>query len=397
MSRPWVVGDFVNLNKKSLQIRGYVDYYGGYANHTRAVIDGLEQTGKYSIRLTPIKALKDIHPDIYAKMNWYTQNPSFRMKGSTFLCIGGPGWMQQEFIPQDGRRKIGWTMVETLGVQKQIVEWCNNMDTILCPTEIDRSRFKRAGVKNLEIVPIGYDPEIFHKEVKPLDISNVRNRYVFGVLGSWNHRKGVESIVNAYCMQYTNEDPVSLLLVCKYGNRPYGELKEEKENWGLRVELQRCLDRLHMEPETMPHICVLDVPVHPPIVPHIYSRIDCLVGFSMGESTWLPGLEMAAIGRPIIQLKNMACGYMDYLGDSRYMCQNVEYVECDERLYEGTSEYYKGQKMGQGDEMELGDMMQKVYKERETSVQSIEVDRLRRIVKPRTWENSTKRLVEVLG
>jgi len=145
MSRPWVVGDFVNLNKKSLQIRGYVDYYGGYANHTRAVIDGLEQTGKYSIRLTPIKALKDIHPDIYAKMNWYTQNPSFRMKGSTFLCIGGPGWMQQEFIPQDGRRKIGWTMVETLGVQKQIVEWCNNMDTILCPTEIDRSRFKRAG------------------------------------------------------------------------------------------------------------------------------------------------------------------------------------------------------------------------------------------------------------
>jgi len=396
LARPFQVGDFTAVHKKNIHIHGYVDFYGGYANHCREVLFGLDKSGIYNVKLSPIRSPRDIHPDLDSKMRWYINNPAFKKEGSTYLVVAGPGHLKENFIPHDGRRVIGWTMIETLGVQPEIVEWCNNADMILCPTEIDYLRFDKAGIKNLAIVPIGYDPELYHSDVLPMDITNVRNRYVFGVSGSWNHRKGVEDIVHAYCMQFTSDDPVSLMLMCKYGNRPYGEYAEDKAHWGIRRELAECIDRLHMQPDQIPHICVVDRPLHPPALPHLYARADCLVGFSMGESTWLPGLEFTALGKPVIQLENAACGYMDYMHDSRYLCKNVEYVDCDETLYEGTSEYYGGQKMGKGNVYELAEMMQKVYDERGSLMQKNEIMHRQSQVVYRTWDHSIQKLMEVL-
>jgi glycosyltransferase involved in cell wall biosynthesis len=268
---------------------------------------------------------------------------------------------------------------------------------VLAPTKVDVERFKKGGVKNIAMVRVGYDPKEFHTSLEPMDIINVRGRYVFGVVGSWNYRKGVEEIVKAYCMAFNATDPVSLLLVCKYGNRPHGEDADKAEEWGIRAELRRCIDSLEMDPDMIPHICVLDVPVHPPVLPHIYSRINCLVGFSAGESTWLPGLELAAIGRPIIQLKNECCGYMDYMEGARYLCQVVAYEKCGEKLVAGTSEYYEGQEMGFGNVMELADVMERVFKERRDEVQKIEVNERWAAVQPWQWQRCIDGLCEVLA
>ena len=397
LGRPFLIGDFVSVKKRNVQIRGYVDFYGGYANHCREIILGLDQTGMYNIRLVPIPSPVDIHPDLWNKMNWYIHNPAYREENSDFLVIAGPGHLQKQFLPEN-RRIIGWTMIETLGVQKQIVGWCNNADLILCPTDIDYRRFCLGGVKKnkLKIVPIGYDEKVFHKDVIPLDIINLRSRYVFGFVGSWNHRKGVEEIVTAFVRTFNCDEPVSLMLVCKYGNRPYGENAENREEWGIRTELKRCLDGIGIPESRMPHITVVDVPLHPPVIPHLYSRIDCLVGFSMGESTWLPGLEVGAMHKPIIQLNNPACGYMDYLYGARYLCQERDVVKCDEKMYGGTSEYYEGEEMCVGNVDELGDKMRMAYAERGTKVQQEEIETTAKAISVRTWDNSIRKLVEVL-
>jgi hypothetical protein len=388
-----MAGDFIAPHKKNIHIRAYVDFYGGYANHAREVIFGLDNLGTYNVHVSPIKCPIDLHPDLFNKMRWYVNNPAFEIKDSIFLVIAGPGHLQKQFIPED-RKVVGWTMIETLGVQPEIVEWCNNADLILCPTEIDYKRMKEAGVKNLMIVPIGYDPKQYNRFVEPADIINLRNRYVFGYSGSWNHRKGVEDIVRAYCNEFSSKEPVSLLLISKYGNRPYGDLKEDKTAWGIRVELQKLLATIKRQ--DMPHICVVDVPLHPPALPHLYARVNAAVGFSMGESTWLPGLEFGAMKKPIIQLRNQACGYMDYLEGSRYLCNDVRYLEADERLYEGTSEYYKGQKLGVGNHEELSSMMRLVYEERGTKEQAQEIKKVFERVSWRTWENSIDELNSAL-
>ena len=140
----------------------------------------------------------------------------------------------------------------------------------------------------------------------------------------------------------------------------------------------------------------MDLPVHQEILPHICSRFDCLVGFSKGESTWLPGLELAALNKPIIQLASNCSGFMDYLSKNRYMCRSVEYVECDEELYEGTSEYYTGEKMAKGDYLELAEKMRQVYDERETSIQRVSVGHIKENVKEYTWKRTVNLLMERL-
>lgn len=397
MARSFMVGEAIGIKRKNVVIKGYTDFYGGYGNHCREVVLRLGESNRYNVKLDPIKSPIDIHPELFTKMNWYANNMAFTKKDSTLLLIAGPGYMRTGFHPDYPTRKLGWTMTETCDVPPEIAGWLNNMDMTLCPTEVDVNRCNRAGVLSTRLCRIGYDETVYHPNVKKLNIANLANRYVFGYVGSWNYRKSVEDIVRAFCMAFTADDPVSLLLVAKYGNRPWGKDKEDKSKWGIRQELNEILSKITDDQSKLPHICVLDVPLHPPVIPHVYATIDALVGFSKGESTWLPGLELAGMYKPIIQLANEACGYMDYLADNRYMCRNINYRECGPELYEGTSEYYKDGRMGYGDVYELTDMMSRCYRERGTTIQKVCVDKLFTHVRSEwTWRKSIQQLSLIL-
>lgn len=389
--------DFTAIQKTHIHIRGYSDFYGGYASHTREVIFRLDDTNKYCIKFTPIKSPVHIDPFTWNKLNYYIHNPIFEINKSKFICIAAPGYMQEKFLPSNGRIKIGWTMIETVGVQPQIVEWLKNLDIIFAPTCADCNKFNDAGFKNVYRVPLGYDELEYNLDVKPLNIGNLIDRYVFGVLGTWNIRKGIRDIVHAYCTEFNCDDPVSLLLCCKYGTRPYGSDKDKKERWSINYELNKVLEELKISKDKLPHICIMDVPIHPNIMPSLCARFDCLVGFSMGESTWLPGLELIGLGKPVIQLYNEFAGYMDYLRSNRYMCNENKTVKCDEELYEGTSEYYKGEEMVIGNYLELGENMRKVYSENGKRVQEANTRMLRSEIKNYTWNDAINILMDRLN
>jgi hypothetical protein len=122
-----------------------------------------------------------------------------------------------------------------------------------------------------------------------------------------------------------------------------------------------------------------------------------LVGFSKGESTWLPGLELGAMQIPIIQLSSECSGFMDYLECNRYMCKEVTYKIADQELYEGTSEYYEGEELAHGNVEELSEMMIRVRKEKDSFAQitnclNIYEDHIRK----RNWINSTEAMLDRL-
>jgi len=390
LQRSFSFVDLTYPHKINLHMRAYVDYYGGYAEHGRQVILGLDKTGDYNIKLTHIKTPIDIDPIVWNKMNWFTKNPNFKMKDSIFLTIAGPGWFQKKFI-SDNRVNIGWTMIESLEAHKDIIEWINNADYILCPTDIDVGRFKKAKT-NLVKMHLGYDDNLYKERLKPLDISNLRGRYVFGVLGSWNKRKNVKVIIQAFVQQFKPEDNVSLLMCCKYGTRPYGELQDYDERWTIKYEFNKYLEEIGKSIEECPHICLLDIPIHESLMPHLMSRFDCLVGFSMGESTWLPGLQAMAMGIPIIQLDADSNGCMEYIYDVGYMCECVDYVKADEELVKGTSEYYEDQLFAEGNREELAGKMQYIYEMIGKRRKSSKIDLGLKKAKDWTWEKSTQTL-----
>lgn len=397
-SRPFHIQNLVSPTLKHIQIKAYVDFYGGYAEHARQVILRLHDLNKYEIKLTPIKTPIDIDPITWQKMNNFIHNPSFKIKGSKFLCIAGPGHFQERFLPKD-RDTIGWTMIETLQASDEVKEWVGNCSEVWCPTDADMRRFDGLNTKK---VHLGFDHKVYHKDVKPLDIVELRGKYVFGVFGSWNRRKGIREIIQTYCQTFAGRSDVALFLFCKYGTRPhadsvYGREKDEKEKWTVEWELNKYLAEIGMAwPQNAPQISILDVPVHDNLVPHLLKRMDCLVGFSRGESTWLPGLCAMAMKIPIIQLLSDCSGFSEYLSDSSYMCREVEYVDTVAEDYLGTSEYYEGGKFAEGNTEELGETMRLVMLMRGNKLEERIVDKLQTLSKDWTWEKSIDRVNQLL-
>jgi glycosyltransferase involved in cell wall biosynthesis len=396
-SRSFHVAELSSLCKIHVHLRTYVDFWGGYSEHGRNVLFGLNNSGEVCVKLSPIRSLIDIDPTVLQRCNFLINNPAFDIKDSIYLTIAGPGWAQEQFIPKD-RYSIIWTMIESLDCNPDITKWVSNVKELWVPTSVDEKRFIH---DNKKIMRLGYNNDQFGPFVQPVDIPSLRGRYVFGVLGSWNKRKGIRKIIRAFCKEFKSTDNVSLLLVCKYGTRPYDGIKdgenitkEDKEKWSIDYEFKKYTEGLG----DLPHVTLIDIPLHENIMPNIMARFDSLVGFSMGESSWLPGLQAMAMHKPVIQLESNCSGFMDYMGDTNsYLCRNSDIVLADDELVKGTSEYYEGQKFADGNEDELAETMREVYSDRFSQDQKNKVEEAAAVVSNEwTWKQSIENIIERL-
>ena len=396
------IADLSSIKKIQLHIRAYVDFYGGYAEHGRYVALGLNDSGECCVKLTPIKSLVDIDPFLHQKCNFLVNNPAFKIDESIFLTIAGPGWAQEKFQPKS-RYKIIWTMTESANVPPEFLEWFRDVDEVWAPTTCDIKRFVDVRQRLIRM-PLGVNESIYNPWIQPINIHNLRGRFVFGVLGSWNKRKGIKKIIRAFCRTFNPNDNVSLLLVCKYGTRPYdgwkdGEKvsKDDKEKWDIKYEFERYTKDLA---PLLPHVSIIDVPIHENIMPNVLKRFNCLVGFSMGESTWLPGLQAMMMKIPVIQLSNICSGFMDYMNkENSFLCDYSDLVMAGEELYKGTSEYYKDQYFADGNEDELMEKMRYIYNDYKKGKEEIilKTERAYQDVLPKwTQENSLKNVIQRL-
>ena len=396
LSRKFQTYDLIANFKKDLHIRGYVDYYGGYAEHTRQIIYRLDKTNKWNVKLTNIKTPVDVDVFTWQRNNQFIHNTVD--EDCDFLCIGGPGWMQKKFLPEN-RKTYGWTMIESKRFSEECAEWIKNPDVLICPTDTDIIRAKKAGVENPVKVHLGYDELKYNPVVQQMEFGNIGDNYVFGVLGSWNTRKSIKEIIHAYCRAFDKDDKVSLLMVCKYGTRPYGERKHDKDIWNIKYEFDKIIKELDTDKKDLPHITLIDIPIHDNVLPHIMARFNCLVGFSKGESTWLPGLQAMGMKIPVIQLASECSGFMEYMNeDNSFLCRNVKYKTATPDLYKGTSEYYEGQLFAHGDVEELSEKMKLVHSMKNITAIYDMIDRAyEEVSRHWTWNNSIRRLEQVLN
>lgn len=391
------VEEITKADRPHILLLGNIDTYSGYANHCRGTLSALNNIGRYNVKLKPLKSLKNVDDFVLSQYKHNIYMDKFPEEDYIYLGITSPGYMQKQLIPKC-KKSFVWTMTETNDIPSSISELSKNVDYIITPTMVDKNKFHRAGVHNVHYCPIGYNSDLYNKNTKPLDIVNLRGRYVFGMVGAWNARKNQEAVVKAYCKSFRNTDRVSLLICTHYAVEKYND--NPNKNWDTKSELYEYINKAcqeyNIDRNKIPHITLIEEPIHENIMPSIYSRFNCLVGCSTGESTWLPGLEAAAIGRPIINLCNPDAGYMDYLYDNPYMCTEYETRELGEEFYKGINPLYKACTMNFGSVLELSDKMMRVYVETNSSEQKSLINVIRERVINRTWKDSTNKLVEIL-
>lgn len=202
------------------------------------------------------------------------------------------------------------------------IESLNRVTKTLTFSEFNKKAYAKSGVKNVDIIPIGVDCNMFRPNVKPFRDKNA-NEFVFLTSGDFTERKNFEGLIEAYVKEFTNKDAVVLIIKAHY----QGFVKKYKDECVRRFK--DVVKRFN--PIDPPKILFLGdkVPWHS--VPKFYTAGDCFILVSRGEGIGLPYMEALASCVPVIAT-NFG-GQTEFLNDSNALFVNSDIRVIDDMEY----------------------------------------------------------------
>lgn len=188
------------------------------------------------------------------------------------------------------------TTIEAATVPAQFIEACDSYNEIWVASDFSRQVLLQAGVqKPIFVIPNCVDPRIYNTRAKPIKFQPEVKPYVFVSVFAWNYRKGYDALLKAYLREFTNDDPVSLLIVTKYNFDGYhrrlfdvdATIRSYRSDYENAASVVRCGQDIHeME------------------MPRLYKSCNCFVLPSRGEGFGLPYVEAGLCGLPVIATKH---------------------------------------------------------------------------------------------
>lgn len=181
----------------------------GYANANRQMIKELTKL-HVSVRFTPIHH-ETVHIPIDAdQAAFFSQTMNTPLPPRHPVLIHYPA---QYFFKPIHQYTIGMTMFECHRLPRSWARKCNVMDEIWVPSHFNLETFTKSGIplNKLRVMPYGVDCEVFRKRASALSIPNLR-RFVFLSVCSFDDRKGVERLVDAFATEFSEQEDVCLLI-----------------------------------------------------------------------------------------------------------------------------------------------------------------------------------------
>lgn len=177
----------------------------------------------------------------------------------------------QLFEKNESAFRIGYTMVENTQIGKRWVDYCNNMDAMLVPSQFLVDVFSECGVRvPIKAVKQGVDSKKF-----PYVNREKKEKFIFGTIGYQDERKNWEDLVVAFCSEFDNNEPVELWIK---NINPYFSHKQFTDP---RIKV---INRMYSGEE----------------IQELYTMFDCFVFPSHAEGSGLPPREAMATGLPTI-------------------------------------------------------------------------------------------------
>jgi glycosyltransferase involved in cell wall biosynthesis len=197
------------------------------------------------------------------------------------------------------------TIGETDRIPAAWAQACNLADEVWLPTSFNLLSFGRSGVElpRMRLVPYGMDPAGLEPEGPVARDVAPDDHFVFLYTFAFDWRKGFDLLLDAYLHEFTDEDPVTLVLkVYDPGSGPVSVRSRMISSIADRVDLFR---------QDLPRVVLLDEPLPRERLLALTRRADLYVSTDRANGWGMPCMEAMTLGRPAATI--------DWSGSTEFM------------------------------------------------------------------------------
>jgi glycosyltransferase involved in cell wall biosynthesis len=275
------------------------------------------------------------------------------------------------FEKNQGKYKIGFTMLEVDGFPQEWIRQANKMDEIWVPSEFNKQTMLSCGLKRpIFKIPLGVNTNYFNPQIR--SAKNENNDYVFFTNIEWGERKNPQMQLKQFNKTFKASDDVCL--IAKLNNRdPSINLQQEIKNLNLSKKggriyfiINRVFDYYQL--------------------PLLYRSVDCYITAGRGEGWDMPLMEAMACGLPTIATnwgahQEFATDENSYLLDITGTIPAV--AKCP---------YYEGFKWADPDADHFSELLQKIYNNQDQAKAKGKLA-AHEMQQNWTWENTVKKII----
>lgn len=257
----------------------------GYAMSAQAIVKALDDANvKVEYQYVygpnspfPVPEKEDMN---HHRLNVICKRP-FKKKPAVSVVYG----QGDVFERNQGKYKIGFTMLEVDGFPSEWIRQANKMDEIWVPSAFNEQTMRDCGLKKpIHKIPLGVDCEYFNPQI--MSERNDNHDYVFFTNIEWGERKNPEMQLQQFNKTFKASDDVCL--IAKLNNRDPS------------INLQHEITKLHLNKNGGRIYFIINRVFDFYQLPLLYRSIDCYITAGRGEGWDMPLMEAMACGLPTI-------------------------------------------------------------------------------------------------
>ena len=271
-------------NNIEVKIRGHFYEAGGYAKVNRNLAIGLNNNG-INVNIEAVNKTNEI--------NEYEVRQLAKINKS----VGNKAIVIDSMIPTfsnmfgGGSYRILYTTVEAGSVPQQFIDAANNYNEIWVTSDFCKKVLVKQGLKkNILVFPDSIDLNLYNENCETYEFKPKLKDFVFLSVFGWSYRKGYDVLLKAYLDEFSDNDPVSLLIVSRY-------ICDSVKTDTVRDTIKQYLNA---SKKNAPHIAKSGMVIPEEQMPGLYKSAKAYVSFSRGEGFGITFCEASLCGLPVI-------------------------------------------------------------------------------------------------